>query len=190
MDPGPRDRHKRARRAREAKSKVESCITFSAFRKIVRRTCRILSRGCRGFAATRGFVLNLRSLVAAEATRCCQRAVLFQRRLSSRTTLGETAVQVADEENRISTDPAVHNLCEAVAGDSAEVRQLATDRFFALDWWPAGSVENRSENRPNGDIRRDSKPVEYNLVHYRAPKEPEEPEGEGLIVLDYDPFET
>lgn len=186
MDPGPRDPHKRARRAREAKSKVESCITFSAFRKIVRRTCRILSRGCRGFAATKGFVLNLRSLVAAEAARCCQRAVMFQRRLSSRNTLDETAVQVADEENRQATDPAVHNLCEAVAGDSAETRQLAMDRFFALDWWPAGA----SDNRPNGDIRRDSNPVEYNLVHYRAPKEPKEPEGEGLIALDYDPFET
>lgn len=165
--PSMRDPHKRARAARELRSKVESCITWTAFRKLARRACRVLSGSdtSQRFVATKGFLLNLRSLVAAEAVRCCQRAASFQR-LSERKTVDELAIQVADQDDHQRTDPAVHSLCEAVAGETPETRQSATERFYRLGWWP-GTLG--SENTSTAPVRRpDSEPVEYRLLQYRT----------------------
>ncbi len=194
MNTGSRDPHKRQRRARKLKSKVESCVTFSAFRRLVRRTCRVLSGEnetgkCRGFAATKGFLLNLRNLVAVEAARCCQRASLLQK-LSTRTTLDEMAMQTADEEDRQATDPTVHNLCEAVAGDTPETRRSAARKFYALDWWSTVAPIQTSDPM-RSEVRRDSKSVEYKLARYRSVEPEAAPEKDDPpSILDYDPFES
>ncbi len=202
MNTGSRDPHKRSRRARKLKSKVESCVTFSAFRRLVRRTCRILSGENetgkrrdkhRGFAVTKGFLLNLRNLVAVEAIHCCQRAASLQR-LSSRTNLGEAAVQAADAEDRQTTDPAVHNLCEAVAGDTPETRRSAAGKFYGLDWWSTVVPIDTSISTCKDNVRRDSEqPVEYKLARYRS-TEPERTQNiqskddDVSFTLAWDPF--
>lgn len=185
--PRIRDKHKISRQVRRLKRETESCITLSAFRKFVREVCRVLSSpyrlgaqssssAPRRISATKGFLLNLRSLIVADAVQRCQRASVL---LRSKTTLDDATIALADLEERAATDPAVHNLCEAVAGDSPETRDAAKARFYDLDWC------TRSE--ATQAVRHDYSQAEYRLTKYRT--KPAERQAGKQVVLDEDPFD-